>query len=207
MKMKVKPGTALNKLQSLGDEVLSLVDSKLTSGVPASQVAAWLQDECKLFPEVKPPSVKKMLERYRKGELRNKTLDRIATAHVNLPLATLQKRLNALDELEEMVRVQRGRVDKMLTLETGKPILLKTTTDEIRLLKDMLMDLGRIQLETGVLARANRTVKGQVIGPSGEVKQFEWTEEQEKLWRNWRVSRPHPRRNLIRTRFRFASTC
>ncbi len=181
MKAKVKVGTALNKLQSLGDEVLSLVDSKLTSGVPASQVAAWLQDECKLFPEVKPPSVKKMLERYRKGELRNKVMARISEAHVNLPLATVQKRLNALDEMEEMVRLQRGRVDKMLTLETGKPILLKATSDEIRLLKDMLMDLGRIQLETGVLARAAKKISGSIIGADGQQKQFEWTEAQEKL--------------------------
>ena len=60
-------------------------------------------------------------------------------------------------------------------MEMDKPILLKTTT----LLKDMLVQLGHLQLETGYLARAARTVKGSVM--AGEVTEFEWTEEQEKL--------------------------
>lgn len=180
--MTEKQGSAIKRLKALGDDVLSIVDSRLTAMEPASHIAKWLQEERGVLLEIKQTSVKKMLERYRYGELRNKVMTRIKDAHTHVPIATVQKRLNALDELEDIVRIQRGRVDKMLLLEADKPILLKTTTDEIHLLKDALVDLGRMQMETGVLARAPRTFKGQVTGANGEVKQFEWTEAQEELY-------------------------
>ena len=35
------------------------------------------------------------------------------------------KRLNALNEMEEMVSIQRARVDKALMLEDDKPMIIK----------------------------------------------------------------------------------
>ena len=60
---------------------------------------------------------------------------------------------------------------------------LKNTTNEIRLLKDMLVDLGRVQMETGLLPRAAKTIKGTVTGADGQIKEFAWTEEQEELFK------------------------
>ena len=88
-----------------------------------------------------------------------------------------------MDELEEMVRIQRVRVDKMLALEEGKPMLIGATTGEIKLLKEMLVDLGRVQLETGFLTRAPKTIKGVLANARGERIEFSWTEEQEQLYR------------------------
>ena len=132
---------------------------------------------------MKPDTLKKTLERYREGHLRNKVLARITEAHGARAVKTVQKRLNALDELEEMVVIQRTRVDKMLLMEKDKPILLKSATDEIRLLKEMLVDLGRVQLETGILPKATRRITGTITGADGETAEFSWTEEQEQLYR------------------------
>jgi hypothetical protein len=169
-------------LRDLPDELVAKIDSRLTSGEPARAIAAWLQSEAQVLTEVKPDTLKKSLERYREGHLRNKVLARITEAQHTKALKTVQKRLNAMDELEEMVVIQRSRVDKMLLMEKDKPILLKSTTDEIRLLKEMLVDLGRVQMDTGVLARATRKVTGTITGADGEISEFSWTEEQQALY-------------------------
>ena len=183
MKIKLKQ-IAFRRLKDLGPDMMSRIDSKLTSGESGMDVARWLQEDCNQLRDMKPSSLKKTIERYRGTELRNRTIKRIAEAQTGVPVKTLQKRLNAMDELEEMTRIQRGRVDKLHVHESGLPpgILLDKTTGEIRLLKDMLVDLGHIQMETGVLARAAKTFKGTLTDANGEVKQFEWSEEQEKLF-------------------------
>ena len=53
--------------------------------------------------------------------------------------------------------------------------------DEGRLLKEMLVELGRLQLETGVLARAPKKITAP-SDPNGGVQTFEWTQEQEALF-------------------------
>ena len=70
----------------------------------------------------------------------------------------------------------------MLMMEKDKPLLLKSTTDEIRLLKEMLVDLGRVQMETGVLPKATRKVTGMITDAAGVIAEFSWTEEQEQLY-------------------------
>ena len=183
MKLKIS-SRAFKRLKSLGEERMQEVDSRLLSGEPCSAIAAWIQVDLGKLKDIKPASLKKTLERYRETELRNRTLERIAQAQSGSAIKTIQKRLNALDEMEEIVRFQRIRVDKIMMRESKLPegILLKDTSNEIRLLKDMLLDLGKLQLETGLLPRAAKTFKGSMVGADGEVRQFEWTEEQEELF-------------------------
>lgn len=183
--MKLKISTrAHSKLKALGEEVMNEIDRRLLAGEPASSLAAWLQVDLGKLKDVQPASAKKMLERYRETELRDKTLARIAAVQTNDSIKTVSVRLNAMDELEDMVRIQSGRLRKLLTQEEGLPngIINKAVNPEMRLLKEMMVDLGRLQLETGVLARASKTFKGTVTTEEGEVRHFEWTEEQEKLF-------------------------
>jgi hypothetical protein len=174
---------AFRKLHSLGVERVSEIDEMLGRGIPASQVTRTIQEDWRLLTSDKAASVKKMLERYRRSSLRQKVIDRVAGATRGLPIATLKKKLSAMDELEQLVLVQKGRFEKMLVRENQGPLLLKQVTEEGKLLKDMLVDLGKLQLETGVLRRAPRTIAGTVVDEFGNVRAFEWTEEQEALYR------------------------
>lgn len=183
--MKLKISTrAHSKLKALGEEIMDEIDRRLLAGEPASSLAAWLQVDLGKLKGVQPASVKKMLERYRETELRDKTLARIAGVQATHSVKTVAVRLNAMDELEDMVRIQSGRLRKLLTQEEGLPngVINKSVNPEMRLLKEMMVDLGRLQLETGILARASKTFKGTVTTEEGEVRHFEWTEEQEKLF-------------------------
>jgi len=183
--MKIKVNSASHKkIKSLPADILAKVDSKLLSGEGGLDVAKWLQEEAKQFVGEDPYNLKKSLERYRQGDLRARTIERIATAQKTDNLSTVVKRMNALEEMQELAVVQRNRLDKLLMKEADMPngILLKDASREVVVMKDLLVDLGRLQLETGVLARAPKSFKGSVTNPDGTVKHFEWTEEQEKLY-------------------------
>jgi len=60
-------------------------------------------------------------------------------------------------------------------------MLIGATSAEVRLYKEILVDLARMQLETGVMHRAPRTVTGVMVDAAGEVKSFTWTDEQDEL--------------------------
>lgn len=184
MKIKVQAGTS-KKLKALPKEVLSVVDTKLLAGEPALDVARWIQDDAKQLQDDELYALKKLLERYRKGELRARTIERIATAQATEATHTVAKRMNAMEEMHDLCMQQRYRLDKMLMRESemaAKGILLKDATREIEVMKTLLVDLGRLQLETGVLARAPKSYKGSITDANGQTATFEWTEEQEKLF-------------------------
>jgi hypothetical protein len=183
MKLKVNPASH-KKVKSLPPDILAQVDSKLLSGESGLDVAKWLQDDAKQFVGDDVYNLKKTLERYRQGELRAKTIERIATAQKTDSTVTIARRMNALEEMQDLAKQQRARLDAMLMRESQMPngILLKDATREVAMMKDLLVDLGRLQLETGVLARAPKSFKGSITNPDGTVKHFEWTEEQEKLF-------------------------
>jgi len=175
-------GVPYQALKSLGPSIMLGIGERLIDGQSGAKVAAWLQNDLKVLTELRPDSLKKTLERYRKKELREKTIKKIAEAQKGLTLATVVEHYNALTEMEEITKLQRARVQKMIDLEADKPMLLKTTTDELRLMKELLVSLGSMQLETGVMGRATKTITGTVTDGMGLVKAFSWQEAEERLY-------------------------
>lgn len=171
------------KLNALGPERVAKIDDMLTRGLTARQVTIAVQNEWGVWTSDRPDSIKKMLERYRKTDLRAKLLAGVANATERQSAAVLRRKLNALDELNDLVGVQKERFEKVMMRERPTPLLMKQASDEARLLKEMLVELGRLQLETGVLQRAPKKVRGTLTGPDGATQTFEWTQEQEALFK------------------------
>lgn len=168
------------RLVALGTERVRDVTDRLRRGETATDVARVIQEDWHELTDIKLGSVKKMLERYRETVVKDEVIAKLTKQGTSV--AQLKKKLNAMDELEELARVQKGRFEKMLTKEAQGPLLMKVVSDEARLLKDTLIELGRLQLETGVIQRAPKKLTGQVVDPmTGEVRTFSWTEEQEEL--------------------------
>jgi len=175
---------AFASLKALGEEKVGRIDDMLKKGMPASQIAAIIHNEWGDLKQLRPDSVKKTLERYRGTELRDRVVADIAGASQGMRTSTLQKRASAMDSLQELVDIQTTRFKKMLVKEQTMPLLLKNVSDEGRLLKEMLVELGRLQLETGVLHRAPKKITGQLTDNDGKVSMFEWTQEQEDLFKS-----------------------
>jgi hypothetical protein len=173
---------AFQKIQVLPEKRREQLDDMLLKGIVASEATRIIQSEWKIWLDEKPATVKKRLERYRSGELKQRLVARVAGTTNGIRAATLAQRVNAMDELEVLVGQQKTRFSKALDMEQKAPLLLKQATDEGRLLKEMLVELGRLQLETGVLARAAKKVKGTLTDSEGIERSFEWTSEQETLF-------------------------
>lgn len=168
-------------LKQFGEEFIGEMDSRLMDGESAMKVAGWIQQHKKLLVDVQQTSLKRMLDRYRSRELRQKTFQRIATAQKHHGLGFVAHRINAMAQLEELALTQKGRLLKILKLEDGKPMVIGAVSDELKLYKDLLVNLAHVQLETGVLQRVSRTVKGTIVDATGEVRKFTWTDEQDEL--------------------------
>lgn len=176
--------TTIERIKGLGDDFMSRLDAKLLEGIGGNVLARWVQEDLQQLKDIGFETLKKTIERYRTNDLRPRTLNRIAQANSHQPTATVFARLNALDELEEMVRYQKERVERLRFKEADLPkgVVLTAASNEIKLLNQMTVDLARLQLETGLLPRASRTLKGVIADAGGLVKTFQWTEEQEALF-------------------------
>lgn len=175
---------SFKRLHDLGPEIVAQVDQMLLSGATPTAVARWLQIDKKLLPDLKESSVKKNLERYRSNDIREKVLSDLADQAQGKSISGVHKKLVTMDELEHLAMVQKGRVGKLLLHEAKLPpgIMLKQASEEIRLLKDTLVELGRLQLETGIIKRAAKTGIGSVTDPeTGATRNFTWTEAQADL--------------------------
>jgi hypothetical protein len=76
-------------------------------------------------------SVKKQLDRYRAVDLKQKAVAELIDKAAPKTAASLRKKLVAIDELEQLVAVQKGRLEKVLVKEASLPsgILLKQVSD------------------------------------------------------------------------------
>ena len=175
-----KGGKANVKLKSVGPDLLSQVDEKLKFGASSTEVAEFLHGNGALL-DVKAESLRKQLDRYRQGELRDKTIMALTQAQAKNGMVSVVKRLNAIEELEELARVQHARLAKVLGPEQKAPLLIKSVGDEIDRLQSLLSRLAELQLETGMIQRAPKTIKGLMTTPDGQVHPFSWTEEFEAL--------------------------
>ena len=182
-KRAMKKREPFKRLHALGAARIAEIDQMIGRGDLPRDIAQIIQTEWGLLTDVRADSVKKMLERYRKTELRAKVIAQVSGANELVRTKTLQKRLNAMEEIQNLVAVQRGRFEKMLVREHAGPLLLKQVSEEGRLLKDMLVELGKLQLETGLLVRAPKKLTGTLTDEEGNIQRFSWTEEQEALAR------------------------
>ena len=89
-----------------------------------------------------------------------------------------------MEALAALADAQQARVEKLITREASLPpgILIGDVKYEARLLKDMLAELGRLQLETGVLP-AGTAADHRLAPARGRGAEFAWTQEQEALFR------------------------
>lgn len=167
------------KLHSIGPAKVEIIQDMLEGGKSARECVALIHGEWKLLLDTKPDTLKKMLERFRGTEVRQAVIERVAGAAGKASVTVIAKKLNALEEMTNLVATQKRRFEKVLRQEDLQDkFLLKSASDEAKLFKEMLVELGKLQLETGALKRAPKTLTGQITDADGNLKQFEWTEAQ-----------------------------
>lgn len=177
---------SFKRIHELGPGTVAEIDKRLLDGETPISVAHWLHDEKKVLKDLKVESVRKGLERYKGDDLRERVVQQLVDSTKNVPGPVLRKKIIAIDELQEVAAIQRGRLGRLLSKESTLPegINIKEAQHEVRLYKEVLVELGKLQLETGVMRRAPRSVTGSTFDPeTGEMRKFTWTEEQDALYK------------------------
>ena len=165
-KKKTKAG-AFSRLKNLGEGRLAYIQNELIKGTSTANLAEEIQQGWGECTDVAQASLSKMLNRYRKSELEgqialySKDPD-MSEEQRSAILKDIETDLDAIGELSDLALAQKKRLKKYLLREEEMPVPLGFIKSEMRLLKDLLVDVARLQLETGKLSRASREVHGKL---------------------------------------------
>ncbi len=165
---------------SLGEERVNRIREMMIGGESISNIVRTIQSEWQSLTDMTEVALHKMLSRYRMSQVKPAQKQEIAQIIEAKKAPALRKSLNAINELEDAVALQAVRVKKWLAQESQMSLPIKDAREDLRLLKDMLRDLGMLQLETGILKRAPKTTLGQFFGVDGQAGAFVLTEAWEQ---------------------------
>lgn len=116
--------------------------------------------------EVKRPTLLRTVNRWRKNKGQEAVLKQVTDAMTNKD-GKLKRQIDVVEELTALVVKQKKRVEKMsATEDANEKLLLQTVTDELKVLMTMLQNLGKFQLDTGIVRKV-RT--GEVEGDYADV--------------------------------------
>jgi len=168
---KARKTTAYTRLRGLGPERMATIEYRMLRGDGPVLVARLIQEEWGEFQDVKHHTLVKQLARYKESELSNQMAllkDSPDAEKRTEILDKLDKQLDVAQEMAELIGIQKKRLKKGLDFEEKMPTLSKQLNMEVRLLKDTLNDLGKLQLETGILHRAAHRLDARVTHETTE---------------------------------------
>lgn len=168
------------QLKSLPEERLRTVEQMMRRGDAAEEIATTIQKWGHLV-QMKVPALRQAVIRYRTDIVRDQ-INELLNGKDLLDKATgLAKKLDALDEMMSLYYVQRARIQKLMLMEDELPALSLLTShealkEELGLANQMLKEISRLQLETGIMRRAPKSISVSPPDENGVVT-YRVTEE------------------------------
>ena len=163
------------------------IDQRLRKGEFPGAVAAWIQDDLQLLAELEARHAEEDPAALpRTGAPATRVLEELTDASKGRSVAAVAQRLNAMDELEDLAAEAEGPGREAADARGADAAAASCSTDtkhEIRLLSDMLVDLGRHADGDRPDRPRAADVDGTLTNPDGSVTEFDWTEDQEELFK------------------------
>jgi hypothetical protein len=154
------------RFETLTLEQRAVVDNMLMKVSPP-KVATMIQQEWKIWTDIAPFTLEQLLRRY-KDEV---VFVQMAAAYTRLqsksgPAAQAYRlyneQVNVLEELAAILDTQKARLIKILQKEEKSEEVVEQIAVELNLLMKIVDKVGYYQLETGIMRRAPKQVKGSV---------------------------------------------
>ncbi|MBS7812375.1 hypothetical protein [Roseococcus pinisoli] len=178
MKRQFAPiGLALNESQ------LKAVSEMLDSGMPVTKVARHMQGTWGVYKDMPEAGVVKRVRNFLTKHVNQDKDDRIGREIRKKGINRFNANVNVLQELYELHAIQKARVGKALMMENKTSLLMASVQGEIRCQADILSRIAAVHLDTGILPRAPKNLKGEITDPHGRVMKFDWTESDDSLVR------------------------
>ena len=172
---------AFRQFKSLPQDQYDEIVGMFERGVPATRVAQIIHEKWDVLHSMNRASLIRTLQRFNDIVVKGELVRRVVAHALPLHQKELAHRVEVIDELEELARIQKGRLHKMLAREAQAPMLIKQVSDEARILADLLSKIGQLHLDTGVLRRAPKHILGTVTDDAGKVTEFSVHEEVAEL--------------------------
>jgi len=180
---------AFGRITSLDPETQLKIDTLLMKNVSPAKVATIMIEEWGLYSPEEHTALAAQLGRYRTKCTDAKMGAVVARANKTkkgrLAIAEVEGQLDVMEDIKDLIQVQKRRINKMLKTEKNSEGEYQYGGKNLRMEMGTLLQLYKqysyLQLETGVLARAAKTLTGQVqISDDGAMLEFEAQIEQNK---------------------------
>jgi hypothetical protein len=178
--MEKLPG-ALSKLtEPQYDELIKW----LSMGLSDSKLVKKIQDDNGWLLDVKPATLVKTVNRWRRSSAQNAITISVAQKLTN-SRGGLKPSLDIMADMETLIVAQKERIAKLADKEGNmNGFLLESMSNEMKSLFVMLEKLGKFQLETGILRRVKVGQLGSDYDPeTQEETHGPWTPELEARYR------------------------
>lgn len=171
--------------QHLTEDELIELDFMFNSGMSVRKVALEAQ-AIGLFPHITPRTLGDRLWDYKKYVFEPKILGKIENIDVYSKLLALKGDVDVIDEYTHLIQQQKERLQRRLKFEQLRELeaggdagkLADSVRREIKMMGDLLEKLAKIQLETGAIKRAPKTIN---FTRDDEAKQLTLTENYEQV--------------------------
>lgn len=155
------------RLFDLGEERKAIIDTMFYDGKPVSDIIFTLQEGWRVFTDIKASTLSKFLYRYKwevidKGlAARVELLERngVKAKSLSTALGQVKEQLDVLEELGDLVTVQKTRVGKLLAREKDMPMLFSSLGGEMRTLATFLQQYSDLSFDLGFMKRVPKVTK------------------------------------------------
>jgi hypothetical protein len=150
-------------IKNMADVHQAALDSYLLSDHPIPKIIRIIKDDWGYMKGNSDQAVRRMLYRYKDKVIRIRQA-KVASKHtksaelqkLTAAISEMEIRLDPVRMLEDLVRMQSSRLQKMSEVEAKAPTLLEAQTKNVSIMGDLLVKLVGAQLEVGLLQRVPR---------------------------------------------------
>lgn len=164
-------------LELLGADKLAIIESMLVRGDGCPEIAKMIQSEWGASVNVSLDTLTKQIQRYKYKVITPRLAVTIKEASKKYGFKTSVRKLNdhldIMEELYQLIETQKARIQKLMVAEekmneknesaggfnyVANPVIKQ----EMAVLIDLYRTTGHYQLETGVMRRTPKTIKGVI---------------------------------------------
>jgi hypothetical protein len=129
------------------------VHKRVVEGWPSTQVARYIQDDQQEGGDLTRGALIAMVNDYRQAMPRGELIAQRLPQLFNKAADEVRQGLNELVELENLYRVQMGRIQIDLNIEKNVGKLMPSMTQEIKQAKDILATYAELKMDLGLTQR------------------------------------------------------
>ncbi len=159
------PGRGYHRFQEMPTENQGVLYQMFLDGEPATEIARMIHEDWNTCQDVSRKALVRQLQRYRKDVIDPKILIQGKSLPVEarkVLLGRINKQLDTLDTMASVLEAQECRFLAAQAEAKGDARLEGRAGTELQRLWHMLKDLANLQIETGILRRAPKTVTAHV---------------------------------------------